>query len=583
MSKSFSNFVTIKHLNKNMSAKLHFREHINNQLVLFPQRIDEDIAPNDPVRLVNSVVDSMDLERFKKLYRERGRSPYHPRMMLKVIIYAYMNNIYSCRRIEQSLKRDIHYIWLAGYEKPDFITINRFRNRVKAEIDNVFTQLVLILAERGFISLEVEYIDGTKIESKANKYTFVWKKTVERNRAKLQQKIRALLSQIDDAIAQENAVQDESVDFTPAQLTEICEELRGSIKRASAEKARLRELRRQAKELEKQRDKLNEYDGRLERMGERNSMSKTDPDATLMRMKEDAMNNGQTKPGYNLQIATENQFLVDFGLFPNPSDTLTMPLFLTSFQRRYGHMASTAVADAGYGSEENYRFMEENGIQAFVKYNYFHMEQKRAFHDNPFRIENLHYNAEGDYYVCPMGQHMRRVGTRHEKTDSGYVVEMAAYRAQRCQGCPLRAKCYRKKRGNREIEVSHRLIAYRQRARENLTSEKGLEHRSKRPIEPEAVFGQMKNNMHYKRFRHFGKDKVTMDFALFAIAFNIKKMAAMMAKLTKNGGNGPGFYCFLIIVHTQLHERATCRAKRKKTPPEIYRNLRRLIFKEGEP
>ena len=544
-----------------MSAKLHFREHINNQLVLFPQRIDEDIAPNDPVRLVNAVVDSLDLQRFNKLYRERGRSPYHPRMMLKVIIYAYMNNIYSCRRIEQSLRRDIHYIWLAGYEKPDFVTINRFRLRVKDEIDNVFTQLVLILAERGFISLDVEYIDGTKIESKANKYTFVWKKTVVKNRAKLQQKIRVLLSQIDDAIAQENAAQDESVDFTPAQLTEICEELRGSIERASAEeakdkaeKARLRELKRKTRELEKQRDKLDAYDGRLEQMGGRNSMSKTDPDATFMRMKEDAMNNGQTKPGYNLQIATENQFLVDFGLFPNPGDTLTMPLFLTSFQRRYGRMASTAVADSGYGSEENYRFMEENGIRAYVKYNYFHMEQKRAFRDNPFRVENMHYNAEGDYFVCPMGQHMRRVGTRHEKTESGYIIEMAAYRAQRCHGCPLRPKCYRKKRGNREIEVSHRLIAYKQRARENLNSDKGLEHRSKRPIEPEAVFGQMKNNMHYKRFRHFGKDKVTMDFAFFAIAFNIKKMASKIAKSARNGGNTPHFCHFAVTVHFLLHE-----------------------------
>ena len=520
-----------------MSAKLHFREHINNQLVLFPERIDKDIAPDDPVRLVNAVVDSLDMGRIYSLYYDRGASPYHPRMMLKVIIYGYMNNIYSCRKMENALKRDVHFIWLAGYDQPDHKTINNFRNRVKDEIDNVFTQLVLILAERGFISLEVEYIDGTKIESKANKYTFVWKKTVVKNRAKLQQKIRVLLSQIDDAIAQENATQDESVEFTPAQLTEICEELRGSIERASAEsakdkedKARLRELKRQAKELEKQRDKLYEYDSRLEQMGDRNSMSKTDPDATFMRMKEDAMNNGQTKPGYNLQIATENQFLVDFGLFPNPGDTLTMPLFLTSFQRRYGRFPYEGVADSGYGSEENYRFMEENGIQAYVKYNYFHMEQKRSFKQDPRRVENLHYNAEGDYFVCPMGQHMRRVGTRHDRTESGYVIEQAVYRAQHCQGCPMRVKCYKRKRGNREIEVSHRLIAYKQRARENLTSEKGLEHRSKRPIEPEAVFGQMKNNMHYKRFRHFGKDKVTMDFAFFAIAFNIKKMAAKIAK-----------------------------------------------------
>ena len=367
-----------------MSAKLHFREHINNQLVLFPERIDKDIAADDPVRLVNAVVDSLDMGRIYSLYHDRGASPYHPRMMLKVIIYGYMNNIYSCRKIENALKRDVHFIWLAGYAQPDHKTINNFRNRVKDEIDNVFTQLVLILAERGFISLEVEYIDGTKIESKANKYTFVWKKTVVKNRAKLQQKIRALLSQIDDAIAQENAAQDESVEFTPAQLTEICEELQRSLSASPAPETRedkkaRRQREKDIRELGRMGDKLSEYDGRLEQMGERNSMSKTDPDATFMRMKEDAMNNGQTKPGYNLQIATENQFLVDFGLFPNPGDTLTMPLFLTSFQRRYGHMASTAVADAGYGSEENYRFMEENGIQAYVKYNYFHMEQKCAF------------------------------------------------------------------------------------------------------------------------------------------------------------------------------------------------------------
>ena len=542
-----------------MSAKIHFRPHINNQTVLFPQRIDKDIAENDPVRLVNAVVDGLNLENFKKLYKERGRSAYHPRMMLKVIIYAYMNNIYSCRRIESALLRDVHFIWLAGYEQPDFITINRFRNRVKDEINNVFTQLVLTLAGRGLVSLDVEYIDGTKIESKANKYTFVWRKTVEKNRARLMEKIRVLLSQIDDAIAQDNACGDESVEFTPAQLTEICDELRQSLAQApppsdkEQEKAR-RKKEKEIERLEQMGDKLGGYDGRLEQIGGRNSMSKTDPDATFMRMKEDAMNNGQTKPGYNVQIGTENQFITDFGLFPNPTDTLTMPLFLTSFMRRYGRMASTAVADSGYGSEENYRFMEENSIEAYVKYNYFHKEQTRSFKNDPFRVENLHYNAEEDYYVCPMGQHMTRVGTRHVKTASGYDSEQAVYRAQRCDGCPLRGSCHKRKQGNREIEVNHRLNEYRRKARERLTSEQGLEHRSKRPIEPEAVFGQMKHNMAYRRFRHFGKDKVTMDFAFFAIAFNIKKLAAKTEKSTKNGGNTPVSCHFAVTVHFLLHE-----------------------------
>ena len=211
-------------------AKIHFRDYTPNQLVLFPQRIDENISANDPVRIINSIVDSLDLSSFYGLYREVGRSAYHPRMMLKVVLYAYMNNTYSCRKMESLLLRDIHYIWLAGYEKPDFITINRFRNRVKDEINNIFTQVVVILALKGLISLDVEYIDGTKIESKANKYTFVWPKRVEKDRARLMEKISVLLSQIDDAIAQDNATElQEQIEFAPSLVTEIIGELKNSL------------------------------------------------------------------------------------------------------------------------------------------------------------------------------------------------------------------------------------------------------------------------------------------------------------------------------------------------------------------
>ena len=519
--------------------KYHFRPYSPNQTVLFPERIDKDISPDDPVRLLSAVIDSLDISSIRRLYKACGRSPYHPKMLLKVVLYGYMNNIYSCRKIESSLKRDIHFIWLAGYEQPDFVTVNRFRNRVKDEINKVFTQLVLLLNAKGLVTLDVEYIDGTKIESKANKYTFVWRKTVERNRARLMEKIKALLSQVDDAIAQDKAVTDEAVSFTPEVLTEICAELRDTLSKEPAPtdkegKASVRQRQKQVRELEEMADKLSEYDGRLEKLDGRNSYSKTDPDATFMRMKEDAMNNGQTKPGYNLQIGTENQFITDFGLFPNPGDTLTMRSFLGSFSSRYSRVPGEVCADSGYGSEENYAFMEANGTEAYVKYNYFHKEQKRDFRNDIFRLENLYYNAEKDYFVCPMGQHMERVGTKHERTEGGYVAVSAVYRAQRCDGCPLRWGCHKRRQGEREMTANHLLLEYRRKARERLTSEKGLEHRSKRPIEPEAVFGQMKYDMNYKRFRHFGKDKVTMDFAFFAIAFNIKKMAAKMPKWSKS-------------------------------------------------
>lgn len=535
-----------------MSTKLDTKSYNNNDRLFFLLNPNEDISENDPVRIVDAVVESLDLSEFKKLYREKGRCAYHPKMMLKIILYAYMNNIYSCRKIEKAVQRDIHYIWLAAQERPDFVTINRFRNRVKSGINNIFTQTVLVLAERGFITLDVEYIDGTKIESKANKYTFVWRKTVEKNRAKLQEKIRVLLGRIDDVIAQDKAAESDKVEFTPETLTSLISDLQDSLAAESEpsgkeQKKQMREKKKQIKELEKHRDKLNEYDGRLEQMGDRNSMSKTDPDATFMRMKEDAMNNGQTKPGYNLQISAENQFITDFALFPNPTDTLTLIPFFNSFLDRYGHLPSVAVADSGYGSEENYRFMYEAGMEAYVKYNRFHLEQRPRYKPNPFHHDNFHYNADEDYYVCPMGQHMTRIGTAHSKTASGYRSENARYRAQNCKGCPLRCMCYKAKGDRRIIEVNHRLNKYKKKARELLTSEDGLQHRGRRCIEPEAVFGQMKFNMAYRRFRHFGKDKVTMDFAFFAIAFNIKKMCSKIAKQTKNGGNTPHFGLFMII------------------------------------
>ena len=542
-----------------MSTKLHTKSYSNNDRLFFLLNPNEDIAENDPVRIVDAVVESLDLREFKKLYRERGRCPYNPKMMLKVILYAYMNNIYSCRKIERQIRRDIHYIWLAAQERPDFVTINRFRNRVKNEINNIFTQVVLLLAERGLITLDVEYIDGTKIESKANKYTFVWRKTVEKNRAKLQEKIRLLLGQIDEVIAQDKAAESESVEFTSETLTALIGELNDAL---SAEpepadkerKEQRRERKKQIKELEKHRVKLSEYDVSLKQIGERNSMSKTDHDATFMRMKEDAMNNGQTKPGYNLQVSAENQFITDFALFPNPTDTLTLIPFFNSFLDRYGHLPSVAVADSGYGSEENYRFMDEAGMEAYVKYNRFHLEQRPRYKPNPFHHDNFHYNADEDYYVCPMGQHMTRIGTSHSKTASGYRSENTRYRARNCKGCPLRCMCYKAKGDQRIIEVNHRLNGYKRKARELLTSEEGIRHRGRRCIEPEAVFGQIKFNMAYRRFRHFGKDKVTMDFAFFAIAFNIKKMCSNIAKQTKNGGNTPHFGLFLPLSRILLPE-----------------------------
>ena len=186
-------------------AKISFKEYNQNQVVLFPPSIDSLIPEDSPVRLVNHIVDELDLSQINFGYKGCGTSSYHPRMLLKVLFYGYLNNVYSCRKIESQLEQNIHYIWLSGNQHPNFRTINNFRSlRLKTSVHKLFVQLVYMLVDMGYITLKEVYVDGTKIESKANRYSFVWRKSVEKNKAKLESKIRAILSQIDEGIAQDN-------------------------------------------------------------------------------------------------------------------------------------------------------------------------------------------------------------------------------------------------------------------------------------------------------------------------------------------------------------------------------------------
>jgi Transposase and inactivated derivatives len=375
-------------------AKVVFKSYNQGQVSLFPSSLEEKVPQDSPARLINQIVDNLDLSKVLKTYKGGGTSSYHPRMMLKVVLFAYLSNIYSCRKIENALSDRVSFMWLSGNQIPDHNTINRFRStHLKKPIHDIFTQVVLMLVEMGYLSLDVAYIDGTKIESRANRYTFVWRKSVEKNKSKLEAKIAKVLEQVEEGIAQDNQPEDEPP--TPINSKELAQRI-ASLNRENRSKKELKAI----KTLENEHlPKLQEYEKHLRLLGKRNSYSKTDMDATFMRMKEDHMRNGQLKPAYNVQIATENQFFTHYDFFPNPTDTLTYIPFLNGFKHRYGKMPEKSVADSGYGSEENYEFMESSRIQAFVKYNYFHQEQKRAFKKNGFLAQNLYYNQPDDYYM----------------------------------------------------------------------------------------------------------------------------------------------------------------------------------------
>lgn len=508
-------------------AKLAIKIDNKKQDLLFPTSLDEFIPKNHIVRVVDAVIDHLDISEILSTYRGGGNSAFNPKMMLKILVFAYLSNVYSSRRIEELLKRDVYFMWLAGMKQPDFRTINYYRGkRLKEGFDSVFTQVVQLLYEKGFVSLKVQYIDGTKIESVANKYTFVWRGSVEKNDAKLKAKTEALLSQIEQNYAIEDAELPHATEMTAEEVERRIEEIKQKVEADKLSKEEAKAIKMVETDAI---PRLKKYKEQLQKMGDRNSYSKTDEDATFMRMKEDAMLNGQLKPGYNVQIATENQFITNLGIYQRPGDTLTLIDFLESFKKRYGKQSEDIVADSGYGSEENYEYMLCNGMTPYVKYNMFHVEQKRKYRNDSFRVANLFYNSQDDFYVCPMGQKMRFIRTEKQHTESGYEQFVSVYRATRCDGCPLRGQCHKSKY-NRQITVNHNLDEYKAKVRELLNSEQGLKHRSKRPIEPESVFGQIKQNGMFRRLRLKGLIGAKLEFGLKAIAHNLRKMAVIMSK-----------------------------------------------------
>lgn len=503
-------------------AKVVYKSYNQNDNLLFPHCIGDFIPENDPVRVLDAIVEHLDISAIEATYKGGGASSFAPRMLLKVILYAYLQNIHSGRKMEAMLKRDVNFMWLSGMQRPDFNTINLFRkNRLADVMDDIFTQVVKMLVDAKFVSLEVQYIDGTKIEANANKYTFVWKKATKTNQDKLDHKVKSILREAERVLNMELKDESDNV-MTAEEMQKRTDEILARMDEKGISDKKLR--KEVTKVKEESVPKMKEYEEKLEIAGERGSYSKTDKDATFMRMKEDAMNNGQTKPGYNVQIATENQFITNYGLYSSPTDQGTLIPFLNSFEDRYGVRSSTVCADSGYGSEMNYEHMVSKQITPFVKYNMFHAEMKRKRRKNAFLIENMFYNKELDFYVCPMGQHLEFVKQIKEKSDLGYESTKSVYRAKDCSRCTLRSMCYKGKHNARTIEVNHRNNELRAMARELLTSDEGLRHRSRRPIEPEAVFGQIKYDNHFKRFCYRGKRLVNAEFAAIAVAHNIRKM-----------------------------------------------------------
>ena len=504
-----------------------FKAYTQQQAMLLPPSLEELIAADHPVRIVSQVLDKIDIEPLLKQYSGGGSSSFHPRMLLKVLVFAYINNNYSSRKIEAALKENIHYMWLSGMSTPDHNTINRFRSdRLKEVLRQVFTQVVLLLSEEGLLNIKELYTDGTKIEANANRYTFVWGKAIKTSRERIQKQLEELWQYAQNIAAAELPDTDPSgFDKIDAEKVEkTIEQINEALKDKPVSKTVKQKLNYAKNNWPAN---LKKYEQQEKILGsERNSYSKTDPDATFMRMKEDHMLNGQLKPAYNLQVSSNNQYIVNYSLHQTSTDTTTLQEHTEIYKEQYDKAPELIVADAGYGSEENYQYLMDNHIENYVKYNWFDKDQCSTKHKkHPFTTDTLYYNKEKDYYVCPMGQHMQHISTHQTKTKTGFTQTTHRYQAANCNGCPLRSICHKAK-GNRVIEVNHALNRYKQHVKENLNSEQGIHHRKKRPCDVEPVFASIKNNHYFKRFMLRSKPKAEIEAGLLALAHNLRKKAA---------------------------------------------------------
>jgi transposase len=503
-------------------SNVKFKEYAQNQIMLIPPSLDEMIDVNHPVRIVNQVIDQIDIDPLFAKFKGGGTSSYHPRMLLKVVVFAYLSNIYSSRRMEAALKENIHFMWISGMNTPDHNTINRFRSeRLKGVLKQVFGKVVELLVAEGLVNLKEVYIDGTKIESKANRYTFVWGKAIKTSRERIKKQVEELWAYT-QSIAQEELKDTTPTSFEQIDAQKVADTI-AKINEALQDKPVSKKVRQKLKYAAKNwPDNLEKYDNQEKILQGRNSYSKTDPEATFMRMKDDHMRNGQLKPGYNWQISTQDQFILQYSIHQNPTDTKTLPSHLEQFNTLYGQLPATVTADAGYGSEQNYRFLAEHCIQAFVKDNYFDKDQHDKGNKNPFSVDKLYYDEATDCYYCPMGQPMKHIRNSIKINHDKFRQTYAYYQAQNCQGCPLRGMCH-KREDNRVIEVSHQLRSLKAEARALLLSEEGIKHRKKRPYDVEPVFGNIKYNKGFKRFMLSGCDKVEIEAGLLSIAHNLKK------------------------------------------------------------
>ena len=505
--------------------------YCNSKQGYLPLFLSDCLDLLDPVLTFDRLMGGIDLNKYLTDIPEytTGRLRYNPVNMLKTVLFGFMTSGYcSLRELEDNCKVNIRFMYLMDHQTPSYRTFGYFINEIlQDKIENIFNDINHAIFNDEHVDLQHLYIDGSKFEANANKYTWVWKKATEKFRYKLYEKITAEIEEINAEIAWSGVQITTNPEYVPDYLNEIVEQLvllweldtstfvYGSGKRKSKEQ-------RHYEHLTTFCQKLQEYMQKIEICGpNRNSYSKTDNSATFMRIKTDYMGNDQLLPAYNVQIGVADEYIavVDVNHYRSDMDCF-VPL-MEHFKQTYGFYPKYPVADAGYGSYNNYIFCEQNGIEKYMKFPMFKKETKdEKYHEDPFRAVNFRIDEQG-VMRCPNDKAFHFLYRKNVRGNQ-YGRKEELYECEDCSGCPYAEKC-KKTDKNRTVRINQELTSMHQEVIENLESIHGALLRMNRSIQAEGTFGIMKNDRWYKRIVRRGIHSVKLEVLLVAIGHNLYK------------------------------------------------------------
>ena len=494
-------------------------------LLNFDYSFQNDVLDDDLSVTILEVLGRINLNKFIDFHNLDSRS-YDPVMMLTIILMAFAEDGYaSLRKLEKLCRYDIRYRSITNGCVPSYKSFERFINHtLKESIQTIAKEIYLYVQDEKALEEQILYIDGTKFEANANKMTFCWKGWSKRYLPRHWQKCMELLKQVNRYFKKHEININYSILKYPniEYMIKIDEALENWLK----EKEYIRkgrgkhEIAKLCDELKKSAVKMWEYAIQEDILEDRNSFSKTDPDATFMHMKYDYYNHTNVfKPGYNVQIGVNNGYIAYQYLSSDPNDIKTLQPFTEGYKELYGKYPDIEVTDAGYGSYDNYCYCKSKGIKGLLKYSGYEKKKEKVNDKNRYQLRHMERQEDGTP-VCPAGHvfEIERIGLNIK---GQYPKTTMYYRNKNCGECPHRSKCTTSKNG-RSARIVPALEKMHKEIDECLKSEEGKRLMRNRSAQAEGAFADIKQDFEYVRLHRRGESGVKVELSLVCIGYNIR-------------------------------------------------------------